>query len=56
MLTNGPAATIGEIVEVELERRQDLAALPQDTHYTDHRKAVFVLLYRKQAHPAAEAA
>jgi len=56
MLTNGPAATIGEIVEVELARPRDRVALAQDARYTEHRKAVLEFLYRKQAHPAAEAA
>jgi nitrate/nitrite transport system ATP-binding protein len=56
MLTNGPAATIGEIVEVILPRPRDRVALAQDARYTEYRKAVLEFLYRKQAHPAAEAA
>jgi nitrate/nitrite transport system ATP-binding protein len=56
MLTNGPAATIGEIEEVGLERPRDRVALAQDPRYTAHRSAVLEFLYRKQAHPAAQAA
>lgn len=56
MLTNGPAATIGDIVEVQLERPRDRVALAQDARYTEHRKAVLEFLYRKQAHPVAHAA
>jgi nitrate/nitrite transport system ATP-binding protein len=56
MLPNGPAATIGEIVEVQLERPRDRVALAQDARYTEHRKAVLEFLYRKQAHPVAQAA
>jgi len=56
MLTNGPAATIGEIVDVQLARPRDRVALASDARYIDYRKAVLEFLYRKQAHPAAEAA
>lgn len=56
MLTNGPAATIGEIVEVRLPRPRDRVALAQDARYTEYRKAVLEFLYRKQAHPAIETA
>jgi nitrate/nitrite transport system ATP-binding protein len=51
-----PAATIGEIVEVQLDRPRDRVALAQDARYTEHRTAVLEFLYRKQAHPATEAA
>jgi nitrate/nitrite transport system ATP-binding protein len=56
MMTNGPAATIGEIVAVQLERPRDRVALAQDVRYTEYRTAVLEFLYRKQAHPAKEAA
>jgi energy-coupling factor transporter ATP-binding protein EcfA2 len=51
MMTNGPAATIGEIVEVQLERPRDRVALAQDARYIEYRTAVLEFLYRKQAHP-----
>ena len=56
MLTNGPAATIGEIVEVQLDRPRDRVALAQDARYMAYRTAVLEFLYRKQAHPAKDAA
>jgi nitrate/nitrite transport system ATP-binding protein len=56
MMTNGPAATIGEIVDVQLERPRDRVALAQDARYMAYRTAVLEFLYRKQAHPAREAA
>lgn len=56
MLTNGPAATIGEIVDVQLARPRDRVALASDVRYMAYRSAVLDFLYRKQAHPAKEAA
>ncbi|MCM2308107.1 MAG: ABC transporter ATP-binding protein [Sulfuritalea sp.] len=53
MMTNGPAATIGEIVEVKLERPRDRLELAQDTRFADYRAAVFEFLYRKQLKRAA---
>jgi nitrate/nitrite transport system ATP-binding protein len=53
MMTNGPAATIGEIVEVALERPRDRLALAHDTRFADYRAAVFEFLYRKQLKKAA---
>jgi len=56
MMTNGPAATIGEILEVKLARPRDRVALAQDARYVEYRTAVLEFLYRKQAHPAKDAA
>ncbi len=53
MMTNGPAATIGEILTVELDRPRDRLALAQDTRFADYRAAVFEFLYRKQLKKAA---
>ncbi|MCX7156498.1 MAG: ABC transporter ATP-binding protein [Rhodocyclales bacterium] len=53
MMTNGPAATIGEIVEVKLERPRDRLALAHDSRFADYRAAVFEFLYRKQLKKAA---
>jgi len=53
MMTNGPAATIGEIVEVALERPRDRLTLAHDTRFADYRAAVFEFLYRKQLKKAA---
>ncbi|MFL6716662.1 MAG: ABC transporter ATP-binding protein [Burkholderiaceae bacterium] len=56
MMTNGPAATIGEILQVELERPRERVALAQDARYSQYRTAVLEFLYHRQAHPAREAA
>jgi nitrate/nitrite transport system ATP-binding protein len=56
MLTNGPAATIGEIVQVRLERPRDRLALAQDALYAEYRTSVLDFLYRRQARPVKEAA
>jgi nitrate/nitrite transport system ATP-binding protein len=56
MMTNGPAATIGEILKVELERPRERVALAQDARYAQYRSAVLEFLYHRQAHPAREAA
>jgi nitrate/nitrite transport system ATP-binding protein len=52
MMTNGPAARIGEILSVELERPRDRVALAHSNQYLDYRTAVIDFLYRKQGHPA----
>ncbi len=56
MMTNGPAASIGEILEVKLERPRDRVALAQDPRYMACRTAVLEFLYHRQAHPSKEAA
>ena len=48
MMTNGPAATIGEIAEVKLERPRDRITLADHHEYLEVRKAVLEFLYRKQ--------
>jgi nitrate/nitrite transport system ATP-binding protein len=53
MMTNGPAATIGEILHVELDRPRDRLALAQDPKFAEYRAAVFEFLYRKQLKKAA---
>ena len=50
MMTNGPAATIGEILPVTLRRPRDRVALAEDPGYVHCRKAVLDFLYRRQAH------
>ncbi|WP_079419954.1 ABC transporter ATP-binding protein [Thiomonas intermedia] len=56
MLTNGPAATIGEILHVDLPRPRDRLALSEDPHYAHLRAQVLEFLYKRQAHPQAKAA
>lgn len=48
MMTNGPAATIGEILDVNLERPRDRLALAEDAEYTHLRSQVLKFLYEKQ--------
>jgi len=50
MLTNGPAATIGEILSVELEHPRSRVSLAQNTQYQAYRKAVIEFLYTRQQH------
>ena len=56
MLTNGPAATIGEVLHVELERPRNRVALADSAQYLGYRKAVIDFLYTRQAHVEKSAA
>jgi nitrate/nitrite transport system ATP-binding protein len=56
MMTNGPAATIGDIVQVELARPRDRVQLADDARYLAYRKAVIDFLYTRQRRPEALAA
>ena len=53
MMTNGPAATIGEILSVDLPRPRERLALANDAKYMSYRSAVIKFLYAKQSHPLA---
>lgn len=48
MMSNGPAATVGEILAVQLERPRDRLALAKSTEYNSYRSAVLTFLYEKQ--------
>ena len=48
MMTNGPAATIGEVLKVDLPRPRDRLALADDPAYNHCRHAVLSFLYEKQ--------
>ena len=48
MMTNGPAATVGEILEVTLPRPRDRLALANDLEYNRLRSAILTFLYEKQ--------
>ena len=50
MLTNGPAATIGEVLQVELARPRNRVELAESSQYQHYRKAVIDFLYTRQAH------
>jgi len=48
MMTNGPAATVGEILGVDLERPRSRLALADDPTYNHYRSEVLRFLYEKQ--------
>jgi nitrate/nitrite transport system ATP-binding protein len=50
MMTNGPAATIGEVLSVKLDRPRNRVQLVEDRHYVQYRKAVIDFLYTRQSH------
>lgn len=50
MMTNGPAATIGEVLNVDLPRPRSRVALADDTRYLSYRKSVIDFLYTRQVH------
>ena len=50
MMTNGPAATIGEVLAVDIPRPRDRVALAEDPRYLAARKAVIDFLYTRQKH------
>ncbi|HWT19781.1 MAG TPA: ABC transporter ATP-binding protein [Variovorax sp.] len=56
MLTNGPAATIGEVLKVDIARPRNRVELAEDSAYVHARKAVIDFLYTRQAHVEKAAA
>ncbi|OYU77935.1 MAG: nitrate ABC transporter ATP-binding protein [Burkholderiales bacterium PBB5] len=56
MLTNGPAATIGEILTVDLARPRNRVALAEDAGYVHCRKQVLDFLYTRHGHVERAAA
>lgn len=53
MMTNGPAATIGEVLTVDLERPRKRLDLAEDSHYNHLRSEVLKFLYERHAKKAA---
>jgi nitrate/nitrite transport system ATP-binding protein len=53
MMTNGPAATIGEILAVDLPRPRNRLQLAENPHYHHLRGQVLEFLYQKQVRQAA---
>jgi len=53
MMTNGPAATIGEVLEVDLPRPRERLALAANSRYIHLRARVLEFLYHRQAKRAA---
>jgi nitrate/nitrite transport system ATP-binding protein len=56
MMTNGPEATIGEILTVDLPRPRNRLTLVNDPTFIAARAAVMRFLYDRHRNPAAEAA
>lgn len=54
MMTNGPAATIGEVLEIELPRPRNRVALADDPQYQKYRQSVLRFLYEKQSKPSTQ--
>ncbi|MDP3420668.1 MAG: ABC transporter ATP-binding protein [Thiobacillus sp.] len=50
MMTNGPSATIGEVLSVDLPRPRNRVALAESSQYLHCRKAVIDFLYTRQGH------
>ena len=53
MMTNGPSATIGDILRVELKHPRDRMVLAHDAQYHAYRAQVLEFLYQRQQRPAA---
>jgi nitrate/nitrite transport system ATP-binding protein len=56
MMTNGPAATIGEILSVELNRPRIRVELAEDSRYVHYRKQVLDFLYTRHGNVQLQAA
>ena len=55
MMTNGPAASIGEVLDINLPRPRDRLSLAEDPQFNAYRQQVLRFLYEKQKNPAAKA-
>lgn len=53
MMSNGPAATVGDILDIKLARPRERMQLAHDPQYHEYRAAVLEFLYQKQKRPAA---
>lgn len=51
MMTNGPSATIGEILNIDLPRPRDRLALAEDPAYNHYRAEVVKFLHERHAQP-----
>jgi nitrate/nitrite transport system ATP-binding protein len=50
MMTNGPSATIGEVLPIELARPRNRVELAESTDYLHYRKAVIDFLHTRHGH------
>jgi len=51
MMTNGPAATIGDILDINLQRPRDRVKLADNSDYNHLRSEVLRFLYERQKRP-----
>jgi nitrate/nitrite transport system ATP-binding protein len=51
MMTNGPAASIGQILSIDLPRPRERLKLAEDPHYNHLRGQVLAFLYQRQMRP-----
>lgn len=56
MMTNGPAAGIGEILQIDLPRPRNRVTLSGDEKYNHYRHEVLKFLYERQRRPGDESA
>jgi bicarbonate transport system ATP-binding protein len=54
MMTNGPSATIGEVVEIPFPRPRDRALMLEDPRYYELRNQALDFLYNRYAHDDTE--
>ncbi|MCW8962919.1 MAG: ABC transporter ATP-binding protein [Gammaproteobacteria bacterium] len=52
MMTNGPSATVGEILEIDLPRPRDRLALAENPQYNHYRAEVVRFLHERHEQPA----
>jgi nitrate/nitrite transport system ATP-binding protein len=55
MMTNGPAATVGEVLHIDLPRPRNRVQLADDPQFNEYRQKVLKFLYEKQSNPADHA-
>lgn len=53
MMTNGPEATVGEILDVKLDRPRNRLQLAEDRQYNHYRAEVVRFLHDRHQHPSA---
>ena len=53
MMTNGPAATVGEILSIDLERPRDRLSLADEPTYNHYRAEVLTFLHERHSRSAA---
>ena len=56
MMSNGPEATVGEVLKVELERPRNRVELAGNDEYNHYRREVLAFLYERQRKPTEKTA